>query len=193
MSNSDIQRLAQQIYEKHKEALDIIFDYRLNPQQQIHTYIKGLIQDHPELVEDRSTATMIRFSTLPFDQTPLRNSCNPWTKTGRLLLFEFKNPNSGGLDLQLHIGPTHREEGRPEIRKMLEDFIEAHQPEVFNEYKTINHGDHVRLYHKRWIHAEDFRTKDVDTMKRQIENRFEEFLREDLPRIHQVIQSVFTI
>jgi PD-(D/E)XK nuclease superfamily len=103
VGDSEITRLCRQIYQKHKVALDLIYEHRPNIQAQIRPMVDGLIREHPRLELDKNRRDNHKFGVTAWD-TPALLSAQGWTKSGRILLFVFHNYPSS-LDLQLFIGP----------------------------------------------------------------------------------------
>ncbi len=101
MSESEIAELCRRIYRKHKDALDLIDEYKPDQQATIQSFLDALIEAAPELILDFSSKRYIRFTLKNWARLPLAQG---WTPSGRMLLFEFQNlPDS--LKLKLVIGP----------------------------------------------------------------------------------------
>ena len=109
MSESDIAKLCRKIYKQHRQAIDLIYEHRPDIRSDIEEYVGKIIQEStlPEkdrLKKDHSTPTYIRFSPEEWDGLSFQKTCSGWTRSRRILLFEFRNvPQS--LELNLVIGP----------------------------------------------------------------------------------------
>ncbi|MGC1627932.1 MAG: PD-(D/E)XK nuclease family protein, partial [Candidatus Acidiferrales bacterium] len=88
VSESEIAELCRRIYRKHKDALDLIDEYKPDQQATIQSFLDGLIESAPELILDFSSKRYIRFSLKNWARLP---SGQGWTASGRMLLFEFQN------------------------------------------------------------------------------------------------------
>jgi len=124
MSESDIAKLCRKIYKQHRQAIDLIYEHRPDIRSDIEEYVGKIIQEFtlPEkgrLKKDHSTPTYIRFSPEEWDGLSFQKTSSGWTKSKRILLFEFRNvPES--LELNLVIGP-----GLIETRKDICQKIEG--------------------------------------------------------------------
>lgn len=124
-----LRKLAAQIYERHSEALEFIWECR--PRQGgVLQELRDRIEGVSGLTVDSRGANFIRFAPDSWDQSLKTIRCAPglWTPTGRALLFEIKiYPNTPGrINLALIIGPA-----APEARA---SFYEAarEMPDVFH-------------------------------------------------------------
>ncbi len=119
VSESEIANLCRKIYRKHQRALDLIYEYRPDKQEEIRQILESLISQEGALFElDHCSKSYIRFSPKAW-QTPVLLQGKGWTRSGRILLFEFGN-YTDRLSLNLIIGP-----GPEEIRQRL--FAIAHE------------------------------------------------------------------
>jgi len=124
MSESDIAKLCRKIYKQHRQAIDLIYEHRLDIRSDIKEYLGKIIQEFTSsekgsLEEDHSTQTYIRFSPKEWDDLSFQKTALKWTKSKRILLFEFRNvPES--LELNLVIGPGPTEKIRKDICQKIE-------------------------------------------------------------------------
>jgi hypothetical protein len=104
-----LRKLAEQLYERHSEALEFIWECR--PQQ------RGLLEALQDRIESVSGLTIdshgnnvLRFIPEVWNQSLKSIRCDPtlWTHSGRALLFEIKTyPNTPGrVNLSIIIGPA---------------------------------------------------------------------------------------
>ena len=73
----------------------------------IREFLEELISENSELALDDGGKTLIRFAVKRWDVPNLRSG-QGWTKSGRLLLFEFRN-DEDSLGLKLYLGPGPKE------------------------------------------------------------------------------------
>lgn len=106
MTNSDIAILCQKIYRQHQQALDLIYEHRPDLQSEISIFVKKMIQDdlHKGIETDDFSKRYIRFAPTEWDDLEFQKTCKNWTKSNRLILFEFVNEPQY-LGLHLVIGP----------------------------------------------------------------------------------------
>lgn len=108
MEDSEIARLCRQIYWQHKDALDLIYEHRPDPENEIYDFIKKLVKNTPSdqiVFDDGWRARKILSYAVPsWDDLPFQKTCPGWTSSGRILLLQFivKPPT---LKLILMLGP----------------------------------------------------------------------------------------
>jgi hypothetical protein len=107
-----LRELAAQLYERHSEALEFIWECR--PQQGgLLEALQDRIEGVSGLTIDSSGANILRFVPDAWDQSLKSIQCDPtlWTRTGRALLFEVKTftKSPGRINLSLLIGPAAAE------------------------------------------------------------------------------------
>ena len=130
--DEELRDLAQQIYQRHKEALDFIFECRPEPGSLLST-VRILLEEQGGLRADRHVNSILRFVPSEWDGLPALNSCprEIWTKSGRNVLFEVKSFKteaykfSDRILLSLVLGPS---EGA--LRQYIFDRVRA-RPDVF--------------------------------------------------------------
>ncbi|HEY3283321.1 MAG TPA: PD-(D/E)XK nuclease family protein, partial [Armatimonadota bacterium] len=91
VGESDIDSLCQTIYQKHRRALDLIYERRPDRQALIHPLLEGLVQQASGLEVDHSTKTIIRFVPTEWRVPALLKGDGTWTPSGMMLLFWFEN------------------------------------------------------------------------------------------------------
>jgi hypothetical protein len=123
-----LRELAAQLYERHSEALEFIWECR--PQQ---SGLLEALQDRVESVSgltiDSRSSNMLRFAPDAWDQSLRSIHCDPtlWTRTGRALLFEIKTFTNtpDRVNLSLVLGPA-----AADVRVEFYDAARA-RPELF--------------------------------------------------------------
>ena len=121
VSESDIAELCRKIYKQHRQAIDLIYEHRPDLRSDIAdflgTLIKECLQDK-DINQDDSDRRYTRFAPKEWDNLEcngliFQRSCQGWTRSQRIVLFEFVNePQS--LRLHLVIGP-----GDIEVKRAL--------------------------------------------------------------------------
>lgn len=108
--DEEMRALARRLYERHKEAFEFVFASRPEPDSLIGA-AKALLQGDDNLVSDRETKTIVRFTLRSWLEIPELNACpsTAWTHTGRSLLWEIKNPVEDRVSVALIIGPAEAE------------------------------------------------------------------------------------
>lgn len=178
MENSEIQEICRKIYKKHKKALDLIFEYKPDLLMEINECLTEVIKNDPDLILDFSSKSYIRFITKKLDFIPRRGE--GWTKSERILLFEFKN-NLNGVALYLIIGP-----GPKEIREKLCK-IAKNKLKLFNVAKRKFTGQWFSIYKKTIVKANNYEDKDISEIKKNLKEKIESFKINDLVKIEKEI------
>lgn len=180
MSDSDIKKLCQKIYQEHRKALNNIYKYRPDRQIEIAEFLKNDLQDSLQtgIVLDDCTKQFIRFSPKEWDALPFQKTCSGWTKSQRVLLFEFYNiPNHLGLNLV--IGPC-----RQELKEAIFTAIKQVNSLRMQHYKKLNWD---------WIGTGfllpslDLEEKSIEELKEQIKSQWEQLLSSEIKEIRQAI------
>ena len=180
VGDSEIARLSRQIYQKHKRALDIIYEHLPDVQTELESVLSSLIEEEPEVELDDSSKSKIRFA-IPAWDTPELLSAQGWTSSGRILLFEFWN-YPGSLELKLYIGPAPNE-----IRTELLELARAH-PDVFSVPRRAS-TRWTPIFTRRDLREEDYEEATDSDREKQIRHHWSKFLDEDLPRMDAVLRE----
>ena len=176
MSESEIAQLCQQIYSRHKQALDLIFEHRPDLQWELTEFIKQLVEEveTPKFVWDHTSKAYIRFALTEWDDIPVLQLGQGWTRSGRMLMFEIQNtPDS--ITLRLVIGP-----GWDEVRKAIY--------RTTKEFPQVFRGGSKRLYTKwttvhvhRLVTKRDYEDADYENLTEKMRKSWEHFVKRDLP------------
>lgn len=178
MDDSDIKALCQQIYKKHRIALDLIIEHRPDQQGTIRELLEHLIQNDTKLSLDDSTKAYIRFVPKQLDIPALRVG-KGWTKSKRILLFEFQNiPDN--LALKLLVGP-----GEQKIRERLFDLAASNQPPFGVRAKKLT-PSFCTLYSRSILTARNYEVefRDIQSI---IEAEWHSFIGSTLPELLKVL------
>ena len=180
MENSEIQEICRKIYSRHKKALDLIFEYKPDLLMEINECLTEIIKNDSDLILDFSSKSFIRFITKKLDFIPRKGE--GWTKSERILLFEFKN-NLNGVALYLIIGP-----GPKEIREKLCK-IAKNKLKLFNVAKRKFTGQWFSIYKKPIVKANNYEDKDISEIKKHLKEKIGSFKINDLVKIEKEIEK----
>lgn len=181
VSDSEIADLCQKIYKQHSGALDLIFEHRPDIQAEIAVFLRDVLSKDRDVTEDFSSKAYVRFAPQIWDSVPALRTGSGWTRSGRVLLFEFDNrPDSLRLKLQLGPGPV-------EVRKLVHD-VALSKPDLFKRLsKTPG---------KRWtmlgastivLTASDLESLEIEDLKLKIESWWVQYRREVYPEIRDLV------
>ena len=184
--NEELIKLARDIYKKHKTALEFIFEQRPDQQLEISDYTVTLVRNEASIELVRHAKSYTQFCPADWRNMPKFNATDTskWTKTGRSLLFEFRN-NVNGLQLTLVLGPCE-----PELRKRIYDFCTSH-PEEFPGIAKPMGAQWSTLYSKKMLTKNQLGTQEMDALKDRIGEWWDRFLRDDMLRIRSALEAEF--
>ena len=123
VGDSEIGRLCRRILREHKWAINLLNEHRAKTQAEVHSVIRGLVDNEAKLIRDYSSKSEVYFGIEGWD-TPSLLTSSGGTPSGRMLLFDLGS-SPGSLDLKLYVGL-----GPEGTRRRLLDMARAH-PAVF--------------------------------------------------------------
>lgn len=116
VGDKKLQDLCLDIYNKHKEAIDLIIN-NLPDQRNIYQNILiEYLENRNDIIMDDSGKTLVRFITKELDNVMPKSNAG-WTKSGRIFLFEIENFETY-IKLKSVVGPSLNDE-RNELLKYL--------------------------------------------------------------------------
>lgn len=117
VDDSEIAKLAKRIYQRHRRALDLIFEYRPDDQQVVLDAVRAAIQGESTLRGIYVTKSVVHFVPTAWDGLPPLDQGDPkeWYG-GSTNLLRFEMELTGHLSVHLRIGP-----GPAEHRQRLYD------------------------------------------------------------------------
>jgi hypothetical protein len=184
MPDSDIADLCRKIYTKHRQALDLIFEHRPDAQLRVAEVIQGLINDTPEIVPDTMGKSYMHFALREWDEQSWQHLGKGWTRSGRLLLFEFQNYSEKSRSLVLYIGP-----GDDDARSVLFEAFCEPTPRFKGAVSEITKA-YTRVYTKKWPAISSAVDMDDEELQVALEKPWREFVQKDLPRIREIAAGI---
>lgn len=179
VGESEIVKLCQQIYRKHKKAIDLIVEHRPDLQAEIREILEDLVKQKETLVLDDSSKQFIRFVPKHWDDLNLRVS-EGWTSTKRILLFVFDNQKES-LRLELFIGPGERA-----VREALFRMAQRNQPPLRTAARSLARK-WIEIYSHEFISPDAYDRLTDDDRKAEIEKHWERFLASDFAGINNLV------
>ena len=189
VTDSEIAKLCQQIYRKHKDALELIFEHRPDMQLEMKTVLENEVAEHPGYTLDHCTKGYVRFRPTVWDNDPRQKAGEGWTPTRRAVLFEILN-GPDFLRLKLVIGPT--EAGNSAAAELRAAVFEASQ-----RFRADFPGNVGALYPRftTVMSRELVKKKDYGEQNESVPDKAREALRHafehEIPRIVERLQEVF--
>jgi len=170
MIDNEIAALSKKIYQRHKQALDIIFEHKADVLTETNTFITDYIEkkSNLDIVVDYCSKSYIRFSLNRWDQVDGQlTGERQWTKSNRVLLFEVVN-NLNEITLKLIIGP-----GLNEFREDIYKSVSSETKTFKGRSKTLA-AKWAQIY-KRKIVTKDQMDFDLESIKDLITQELNDF------------------
>lgn len=184
MSESEIATLCRKIYKEHRQAIDLIYEHRIDLRLELAEFIGQIIQNHTkEKIEKYySGQNWIRFVPKEWDNLAFqKTSAN---LTGRLLVFEFVNEPER-LQLQLTIGHGD-EQVKKEIYETLKKLKIKGLKSINCKPKKWNHPYVVPI-----LNSSDYEEYNLEDLQEKISLFFDESLSGDIKVIREAIINSF--
>jgi PD-(D/E)XK nuclease superfamily len=180
VNESEMIELCHRIYRKHRKALDVIYEYRPDQQEEIREILEKVIQQSPHLKPDYSIKSYIRFTCSEWDIPDLLQG-NGWTPSGRILLFEFYWNSLKDLKIKLTIGP-----GPLDIRQKLLNMA-LQKPSLFKPDSKKLGNKWKFIYNRTFLTAKSYEDVSDDELTEQINKHWNAFVQGDLQALRTAI------
>lgn len=183
VTESEIAKLCRRIYRKHQRALDMIYEYRPDLQEEIREILVSLVEKADGLTLAHSTKTHIRFYPSAWDIDSLKSN-DTWVPSGQLLLFYFRN-DPDRLRLKLGIG-----HGRPEVSRLL--FEMAKKKTKNTPLQTFFKKPSKKrntIFLRPFLESNHYESLSIDELEDRIKSDWDHFLKRDLPKIIKVLEE----
>lgn len=188
--DQELRELALQLYERHREAFDFIFESRPEPESLLGV-ARPLLEAQPDLVPDRHGGNILRFVPGEWAGVSDLNCCDAkaWTKTGRNLIFEIKSWSSGSyvdrVIIGLVSGPAPKE-----IRERLYSRAAARLDAFKGLVKPMG-KQYATIYMRELLTPTAAKSMDHDEKAAAIQAGWSIFLEEELPLLTTAVLEMF--
>lgn len=180
VTDSEIAQLCQQIYQRHKAAIDLIIEHIPSTRSAISDFCATLVDQSAELRLEKASISAVRFVHTDWDQIPALNEGTGWAKSNAMMTFAFHNyPDT--LTLLLWVGP-----GSPVVRQTLLN-LAMEYPNIFRSKKGENH---TSIYRYPILTKADYPNSSYEELVQKIEKRWEVFRSTDLVAIQNAVRSL---
>lgn len=179
--------LARQVYERHKEAFNFIFEHR--PQQDnLLDFVRKLLENETSLLQDVHGPMLLRFVPSEWRDIAPFNMCpeGSWTHTRRNLVFEVKAyRDSDRINLSLISGPADSD-----IRKKIYSLANEN-PKVFKGLVKPMGAKWATVYARNLLTAKEADgMEQLEEKETKIKAIWTEFLVQDLPELKRLLKSL---
>lgn len=187
----DLQDIARQLYQRHKEAFDFVFECRPTPES-LMGVARDLMLASRGLLEDHHIATNLRFIPQDWDDVAALNTCPPtlWTKSGRTALFEIKTLNVGAsnfaerVNVALVVGPANAE-----VREALYKGALA-RPMIFKGLAKPMGKQYSTVFSRDLLTAAASKDLEWEQKVGAVTAGWKEFVENDLPALRDSILEI---
>jgi len=177
MEESEIQELCEQLYKKHKKALDLIFKHKPDVYSDVREMLEELIDEINYLDKDHCSKSSIRFIPKSFDFFPKVGE--GWTKSKKILMFEIINYDKE-VNLFLIIGP-----GESSIRQTI--YEHAKDKAIFNKRASKLTKQWSSIYKMKLATISRIEGKSKEEIKDKLSIQFDKFLNNDFKLLEKEI------
>ena len=182
---SDIDRLALQIYNDHRQAIDLIVNAKSFPKDIVSSAIQSAKSRYAsdDLIPEHSDKTTIRFFSMTLEGIHDLQKGESFQNSERLGLFEILiREERATLVFMVGKGPQ-------KIRKRLYEFAQNSKwpLDVGGMKERMERGRHFSIYRKSILDKQDFNPFNPDEARPKIENAIKEFFDNDyLPLVNAI-------
>ena len=185
-TDDNIDALALQIYQKHREAIDLIIKAKPAFETKGWTILDSALERHERLFQrDHDNRLYHRFFAPDLDKIPELREGNGWTKSGRMLLFQV---NYSQRTLGLVLGP-----GPDPTRQRLYELTQDHDavPTVtMRRTQKLSQTWHT-LYSKTLLGKDRSSEPDYEKGRSQVEAAIATFIDQDYWPLVNAIRAKF--
>jgi hypothetical protein len=175
MEESEVQELCEQLYKKHKKALDLIFMYKPDVRSDIRDVLGEIVDADERMEKDTCNRSHVRFIPKNLDFLPKKSE--GWTKSKRMVLFEFRNYDKA-LSFVIVIGP-----GEESIRESVFNHVKG-KP-YFHKTKNGLKKKWVEIYSKKIATFSSLEEKSREEIRAKILSFWKRFLAGDYKLIEK--------
>jgi len=166
VGNEELEKLCENIWnnQEYKSALEILYSYKPDRLPLISKYLQDNIPSYNLTKMDSCSRRFIRFSDSRFESKS-QNEGKGWTKSNKILLYEFQN-SSNGLFLKFIMGPSTNTTFRETV------FHSLSKSQFFDPGKTLSAKWNQLWSSEVIITQEELSNSSID----EIENKLKEWM-----------------
>ena len=188
MIDSEIARLCQQIYSRHKAALDLIYEHRPDLQAELMEQIKQLfaeVEAEYGFEYGKYPATKTYFYFYDRQAIDLYNRLlkQGWDIEYWPIYLDVRN-RSDKLELRLVL-ETGNDAAIPQI---ILDHVQQH-PKLFKR-TSKRLGNYPSIWRRLILTKSDYEDPDLEAMFKKLQKEWQHFLKQDLPAIWDSLSQI---
>lgn len=173
MEDTQLEKICREIYSKHRDALDLIFEYRPDSYSEVSDALQEYIRNRDDLFLDGSGKKYIRFIPKSLNTEAIKHGNGKWTSSKNIILFELDNSNNK-LSTSLVLGP-----GDEDFRQAIYQF--AINSTVFSPRKTLS-NEYSKLIGLKTI-VKDYNKVDPEELPKVCTLALEKYLNNDFKEV----------
>jgi hypothetical protein len=185
VEDTELKEIARQLYFKHKEAFDFIFESRPEPDDVLEP-VNIALESDPRFVLDRPAPGVVRFALSEWSKIPELNSgpSDRWTRTKRNLLFEIQtHSKTARINISLILGPSENS-----LRQYI--YAEASKESVFVGLVKPMGTRHSTIYVRDLLSARAAESMDQEERRDALEVAWQTFVSDSLPALSSAIAKI---
>jgi hypothetical protein len=182
VQSPEVEKECWKIYTEHKHAIDLIREY-VEATAQIHGYLKDLISK-AGLDCPHHRKGYVQFRPREWEKAAFPNSNRSFAD---LLFFEFQYAQE---QLGLYLVIDKKPNGTRDPGRMFQIAQENTPPFQIGRQKLTNY---TKIFGKQLLSRNQFTEMDFKDQKKRVEAGWQEFLRQDLPVLKEVVTKYSTI
>ena len=187
VTNDELIEIARGVYQKHRIALDFIFEQRPDDQLEISELAAELASRDERIEVVRCTKSYINFFPRVWKDIEVFNATprEEWTKGGHSLLFEIRN-TADVIKMAIVIGPVPEDNLRRKILDFSHEF-----PKLFPDASKTLYPKWTQIYSKTMIDRTTLHSEPIEETKHRFEGQFQNFMQEEFQKIVDVLSEKF--
>ncbi len=179
-----LEKMCRQIYNKHKKALDLIYEYKPDIVMEITSYLKEKINNIRGIEKNHSVKMITRFTDNKLREINkmYEGLSKNWVTDGSVILYELKivydqKNDEYKLNLSTVVGPT----------------IDNSRDEIINFY--INDGHKVHAKGDKWTTLKTVgilsskSNHEIESIKEKIDNELEKIIKNHINDINNIFKD----
>ena len=190
--NTELRRMANRLYLKHRQAIDLIMSQRGTHLAELREICSEAVNRHGvwDLIGERNSGKLLGFGNEDWRRFGVFNTGTSLHKADPpdILLLDFDFRNEASVTLLLTIMEGERED----VRKSLFQKTQVRYPEIFNHRGDPRGGSYgentIRLFKSESILSEsDFVDGDSASWSETIDAWLSEFTQRKFPRMNRIL------
>ena len=183
LEDSKVNKLCNEIYKKHKKAINLLFEEKDDEQKEIKSFVEEKIKKENFILE-HSIKTFIRFTTETLSEKIKIQGNGKWSGINKIILFEFEN-KSDRLSLKLVIGPG---EGGNQLLSFMKSYKKIFTKNTSDAIEKKPEGHKTVFSMPILSKKTDYDHKDTFERMEKIEKKWPEIV-ENIEKIDEVFNN----